>query len=107
VERVWAESGAGKRQQKPKKRTRASNRRTTDNTELKLLCVLATKKTKHKGKKEGRKKGSAREWTSEQASEVTNYVYTQQQQQQLPHEKERKKERKKFIPTEKHGRNKD
>jgi hypothetical protein len=60
VERVWAESGAGKRQQKPKKRTRASNRRTTDNTELKLLCVLATKKTKHKGKKEGRKKGSAR-----------------------------------------------
>jgi len=72
------------------------NRRTTDNTELKLLCVLATKKNqtqREEGRKEGRKVARASERASEQAGEVTNYVYTQQQQHQLPHEKERKKER--------------
>jgi hypothetical protein len=38
---------------------------------------------------------------------VTNYVYTHNNNNYHTRKKERKKGRKKFIPTEKHGRNKD
>lgn len=100
------ESGAGKRQQKPKKRTRASTDAQQTTRNLNYCVYSQPKKPNTKGRrKEGRKVARASERASKQASEVTNYVSTQQQQQ-LPHEKERKKERK-FIPTEKHGRNKD
>ncbi len=90
VERGWVESGAGKRQQKPKKRTRASTDAQQTTRNLKY-CVLATKKTKHKGE-EGRKEARESERASKRARWRTTSTHNNNN-----YTRERTNERKKEI----------